>query len=897
MPTTPYSTPIQFEYKPLNLAAFAVPLAQMQEKFDVTQALINESDVDLAHLDFGTDPVKAAELKETYRQKRDELAKNLVESGNYTQAATKLKELNRLWQTDPERRAIESNYASRQKYMEEQQKRIDSGKDDQITRDQYYQDIARKDREYATGQGTYWQHDPNLEKGKYNIYGTKARLSDLEKELEDMTWKVANAVDADKRAGALREIGIDPELMDKKFAQTVIEERDPNKVAAAVSGYIKTLPRFRDWALEVADYNYDALKATNPEGYGEKVNSLTNNALKSINSQIAQIEKESKKKGQKGLLDSDGYKQLLAYKDEIEQGKATGEFDEQLIKGLYNQESLNKVYDMTALGKVFAYKKIDTDYTFRDIYIPKGSGGSGGDDDLLAGGDFTPTTYDNLNVNNLVTQRVTNAKALKPTNTNINNIAGGNLRTLVLGLQGTNYRKNMEKNPGLQREKQELVYKIAAQTIQKGGTAKDFQRALWNAGIREGNNEKSASAVFGALSGNKGNTLNYMREQLDSSQEYFNNWKDAKNQEKAINDKVTELPEFNKYIQKLGATEQVIISADDYDKLKKQVPGLKSQTIQIANPSNPGTTTDAITVSANDAVKLKGYKNLEAVVKANDLRILNNIGITYNKETKKKYGTSDITAGSLIGDINRKQQELIDTKLRGEFMQFRYVGDKKVDQYLNNMFLTAEDLTSFTPAGLPSFDNVKGFDDKGSLLPGTKLILSDKQAVKIVRQGNKMLFEVPYTYNNEDEGKGENTILLEFKKGQEPRQQKILKHIINLNKEDKDNDASAKQTYETARAMQYDATYNSDLTQNLFDSFFKIDSKDDEPIVLETVPTAKKGINVEIVKEYVEGRPPQIFVRTNDGYDIKYLTQNGKKFSTGNVNAAKVFVAENLIGD
>jgi hypothetical protein len=896
MPVSPYTEPIQFEYKPLNLAAFAVPLAQMQEKFDVTQALINESDVDLTHLDFGTDPVKAAELKETYRQKRDELAKNLVESGNYTQAATKLKELNRLWQTDPERKAIEYNYAARQKYMEEQQKRIDSGKDDQITRDQYYQDIARKDREYAAGQGTYWQHDPNLEKGKYNLYGTKARLSDLEKEFEDMTWKVANAVDADKRAGALREIGIDPELMDKKFAQTVIEERDPNKVAAAVAGYIKTLPRFRNWALEVADYNYDALKATNPEGYADKINSLTNNALKSINSQIAEIEKESKKKGQKGLLNSDEYKQLLAYKDEIESSKATGEFDEPLIKGLYNQEALNKVYDMTALGKVFAYKKIDTDYTFRDIYIPKGSGdGSGGDDDLLAGGDFTPTTYDNLNVNNLVTQRVTNAKALKPTNTNINNIAGGNLRTLVLGLNGTNYRKDMEKNPGLQREKQELVYKIAAQTIQKGGTAKDFQRALWNAGVREGNNEKSASAVFGALSGNKGNTLNYMREQLDSSQDYFNNWKDAKNQEKAINDKVTELPEFNKYIQKLGAEEQVIISADDYSKLKKQVPGLRSGMTQISDPGNPGTTKEVITVSANDAVKLKGYKNLEAVIKANDLRVLNNIGITYDKETKKKYGTSDITAGSLINEITKKQQELIDTKLRGEFMQFRYVGDKKVDQYLNNMFLTAKDLTSFTPAGLPSFDNVKGFDDEGSLLPGTKLILSDKQAVKIVRQGNKMLFEVPYTYNNKDEGKGENTILLEFKKGQEPRQQKILKHIINLNSENKDSDASAKQTYETARAMQYDAIYNSDLTQNLFD--LSRVYKNDKPIVLETVPTSKEGTNVEIVKEYVEGRPPQIFVRVNNGSDVSYLTQNGKKFSTGNVNAAKVFVAENLIGD
>jgi hypothetical protein len=160
-----------------------------------------------------------------------------------------------------------------------------------------------------------------------------------------------------------------------------------------------------------------------------------------------------------------------------------------------------------------------------------------------------------------------------------------------------------------------------------------------------------------------------------------------------------------------------------------------------------------------------------------------------------------------------------------------------------------------------------------------------------------MLFEVPYTYNNDTDGKGEKTILLEFKKGQEPRQQKILKHIIQLNSENKDNDASAKQTYETARAMQYDAIYNSDLTENFF-NLAKVE-KGDAPVILETVPTSKEGTEVQIVKEYVEGRPPQIFVRVNvgNGKNISYLTQNGKKFSTGNVNAAKVFVAENLIGN
>ena len=160
-----------------------------------------------------------------------------------------------------------------------------------------------------------------------------------------------------------------------------------------------------------------------------------------------------------------------------------------------------------------------------------------------------------------------------------------------------------------------------------------------------------------------------------------------------------------------------------------------------------------------------------------------------------------------------------------------------------------------------------------------------------------MLFEVPYSYNNEEDGKGQTSVVLEFKKGQEPRQQKILKHIIKLNIADKDTDPSAKQTYETARAMQYDATYNSNLTENLFNS--TIVKKGEAPVVLETVPTAKQGVNVEIVKEYVEGRPAQAFVRLNtgNGDNILYLTKNGKKYSTSNINAAKVFVAENLIGD
>ena len=79
MTITPYTTPLQYEYKPLNLMAFAEPLSKMQEQFDIVKASIDESDFDITNLPLGTDPERAKELLKTVEGKRDELAKNLAE--------------------------------------------------------------------------------------------------------------------------------------------------------------------------------------------------------------------------------------------------------------------------------------------------------------------------------------------------------------------------------------------------------------------------------------------------------------------------------------------------------------------------------------------------------------------------------------------------------------------------------------------------------------------------------------------------------------------------------------------------------------------------------------------------------------------------------------------------
>jgi len=110
MTITPYTTPLQYEYKPLNLMAFAEPLSKMQEQFDIVKASIDESDFDITNLPFGTDPERAKALLKIVEGKRDELAQSLAETKNYKQAASKLKELNTVWQEDPEVLALKGNY-------------------------------------------------------------------------------------------------------------------------------------------------------------------------------------------------------------------------------------------------------------------------------------------------------------------------------------------------------------------------------------------------------------------------------------------------------------------------------------------------------------------------------------------------------------------------------------------------------------------------------------------------------------------------------------------------------------------------------------------------------------------------------------------------------------------
>lgn len=894
MPTTPYSTPIQFEYKPLNLAAFAVPLAQMQEKFDVTQALINESDVDLAHLDFGTDPIKAAELKETYRQKRDELAKNLVESGNYTQAATKLKELNRLWQTDPERKALEYNYAARQKYMEEQQKRIDNGKADQITRDQYYQDIARKDREYAAGQGTYWQHDPNLEKGKYNLYGTKARLSDLEEEYQKTIFDIAKEVSADKIAGKLVELGVDPELMDKKFMQTITEARSAGKVAKAVEGYVRTIPRFRNWQLELADYNYDELKATNPEGYAEKVNSLTNNALKSINSQIAEIEKEAKKKGQKGLLDSDDYKQLLAYKNEIEQSKATGEFDEPLIKGLYNQEALNKMYDMTALGKVFEYKKVDTDYSWRDIYIPKGDG-DGGDRSSAKGVPFMMPAEDvKFNASSVQKNIYDNAAETRKYIKTAANLSGGSMRTLMLGTNKED-REAAGKNVGIMYPRLQIIQKAA---INNAGNLKGFKQELKKSGI-DISNDAAVTRVFKDLTSPNSSAMRELDNAIQGGKNSFSNYSIAKNNLEIVKDEADKDDEFKVFTstlqnfqptnegfqrdesarlrrlkqngQKLSSEEEKLVKigelfdANSYSKEQLAKIGLKKENIK----SNIADGFGFKPLTLNQVAKLKGYKSFkDAMLKGYDFNgvvVDSNFSISDNKVVRNSMFGSDIE-GTIQQMTNKFLQHIGNKGLKTQEMAHNLINDKQSQTELSQVFNTMDKALAY--AGGKTFANLPGFDEEGNPLPGSVVDYSKSRVPLITTIKGDSFVQLPYKYKTE-EGTLQGTLTMPVKAG---NQDYIYSVYDRVDKKTRNSDDPLKkQTNATIKVAKFNQIHGNDFN-SVYANSLKVSAQRPEIKITSITIADPTGnpVEVDLVKRHPGGggNAPYYSIKFPDGQYI-----------------------------
>lgn len=831
MPISPYSTPIQYEYKPLNLSAFAAPLSAMQEKFDLVTETIDSTDFNLANLPYGTDPERAKELIKTVKSKRDELAKNLAETKNYKQAASKLRELNTLWQKDPELNALQANaklWAERDKAERE---RID--KPGGITRDQYLQWKDREIRKYKENKGAAFTATAADKQGTYNqITGQTGRLADLSKDLEELSWKVASAVPGEKM-DTFRAAGIDPTTLDAKFVKTIIESNDAKKIAQLTSDYLRTLPRFRDWATEVADYNHDQLQQ-NPEAYKQVASELNDKYLSSLNYQISAIEKAAKK--DKDLLKGAEYTDLMEEKAKAEQAKATGEYDATATKNLYTHQHLNNVYDMGALGRVLAYKNVTHDYTFRDM-PSEGDGTDGGNALLKEAGNIfmMPNSMEKFSIPELSKTKIDAGKSLYTTVGAINNLAAGNVRLAIMGKKDSNTYKSLIGHPDQIRARQEQLFTTLTQTIANGGNWKNFKNSANKKGIVL--TDKLARTIWGSMTkadpeGNNQSITEYAT-YLDSSRETFAAYNNSNALLQNVKKEVKNSKEYTDFMNnignytptgfEMGATGEVtktptkelalqrrLFDPDSYTDAQLKKIGFEQQS-GLSYAGYVLGVTDKKYLSLNDVAKLRGYKNVQdAVDKGYDFAGFKLGAI--NKESGEEGSTSawwgtdnysNKTVSEVLGSAMGKVYKNTTTKNE---MNYRVMGSKQIDQEMSKYFMGASDLTSFAPAYFPNWKNVAGFDEDGRLAPGTVLNITENKTPKLIIHGNSLFYEVPIKYDKDGNGSPdtEGSVVIKPKLGMNVKHDDLL---YMLDAASSGDTALDKQTNPMIKAARFDSKF------------------------------------------------------------------------------------------
>jgi hypothetical protein len=855
MAITPYSTPTQFQYKPLNLMAFAEPLMKMQEKYDLTKAAIEESDVNATSLEFPYEKGKAKALEQLYRTKRDELVASLMESKNYTQAASKLKQLNKLWLADPERIALETNYKTFTERDKEELARVSKG---DITKQQYSQWRTDELRKFEEVGGTDYKRNADNPTGTYNpVTGKIGRVADMQKDFDDTKYKVASAMKAKEWDGALRTLGIEPTSQKAQFVKSSFEQLKPEEIDQAVEAYMMSLDRFKPWLAENAAYNFKDYLYAKDEG--ASFNNLANTLLdKNLSANERLIQKAEKD----GKTNTDEYQRLLETKELLLEQKSNP--NPKIIEKLYERDYLANQYDAAELGQIFKVNNIKTDYSFQAV--PTSGTGSGGSDFTLAGtvGRTTPTTKELVSVD-LENNRHSATKSLVPNITKINNIAGGNMRALSMGAKGSDLRKSMEANPAMAVARQQQIFAI----FQQSKDATDFHRKLYNAGLATGIKQSTSASVFNELSNSK--TAQMVGTTLETMQEDFNRFRDADDQIKQISSSVTSLKGFKDELQVL-ATEKSLTDIGTLQKLAKSWGTTVEKLIQSgvvdytpARYAKEVSMPAEYKLSGNNIAKAYGFKSLEQAVES---------GFDFSRAGSKGLG----------GTINLAKDKAYKENFSGNEMGSRIVGDKVVDAALGQELLNASELTRFSPLTGKGWANVPGFDEEGRMAGGTKL--AEGKTPKIGMRGNVVYMEIPYTYKDEDGDIRSNTVEVSAKPGQEVLFEKILRRTAQMNYQLKDSDPLANQTFQTTAVGLFNLMTNSTVTRQSAQSA-EVNSSN-RTAVLETIPTGETGVNIRLVKEYVGKDVDPIYKA--------YIISPAGKLDTGlkssDINGLKVQIAE-----
>jgi hypothetical protein len=821
MAISPYSTPLQYEYKPLNLSGFITPLSNMQEKFDITTAQVEEAKdlFNVAHLPFGTDPEKAKELIAIAQGKVDELAQNLATTKNYKQATSKLKELNNLWNKDPHRQALEGEAKRFEEAKKRELARVESGKKDSITAEQYQQWLNREVRNYENKGGASFKADYSNEAGDWNrITGDTGRIGDKEEELQDLKLKIGAAVKADASEGYYKSIGIDMDTFNKHFAKTNIKELTGAKLEQAIEGFLLTQPRFSKWGRQVADYNFDSIELS--ENFNDYAKDILTRQTYSIDNALAE-RKQELKNAKKSEKDDTEYQSLLKEKESLQNTITSGKYNTQEVKDIYTQQHLNRILSGDATADIFKYKEKSTSERSEKIDKDSDEGRRLGmyskkDVRTAIADQLKNMTYDAKSDYQVVTS---NAKTLynilggdKSKGTKgILDISGGAMRTLVLGEKGSKQRASLEKNAGEQYNRAQTVYTAA---VNSKGDYKTFVKKLKASGIDI--NEDAAKKVFNNLNKQGSDALTELRQNLENGQSSYSNYVTAKENVLLVEKATLKDKDFQTFTAEVGKDTPMFNSKY---RSPSDITNTYNNHPEIAKLFDPKTyskedlkrlkiDSENKSLSFDDVAKLKGYKNYgDAIIKGYSF---GGIRVISSRLGHKLFNTGMLEQYQELSPIdikNKFTQEVGQKGLSTQKMAYELINTPKVSGELAEMFATTGKLQQ--QIGATELKGLPGFDKNGDALSGTNVIVEGKKAPHIVVHGQETYFNVSYTYLGEDGKARQGQVITKALPSQKKYLQTTYQNMIK-DLETKDDPVS-KETLSTVKAALFNTRFGSNI--------------------------------------------------------------------------------------
>ena len=356
MPVSPFSTPLKTEYKPLGLEMFAQPLSDMQAKYDTAKAALNDTTYEISRL--SQDDARGKELIQELDSKTSKLAQELIATGNYRQAAEQLKKLNKSFTKDPETKAVISNYEAYKKAAEEQKKRVDTGKITQTDFDTW--DFMIRNQFKGTG------FDPAS--GKYSTINTRPPEENREKEIEDLSLKLAGMT-ADQGYQTIQNLGI--QGVDQTELKKAYTYKNLGQVQKEIFNFLSTSDRFRESIDDRGQrdfyYNNEHAKM---RGKGQEFqDGLVNSVVGNIDNNIRNIADAKKKDPSRAkeydeiLTNLNTQKtNIIAGYNQAKQLKSTDQFTEKLFV-----EDKRKHFDRISLAAadIVDFNKETVDLSYR----------------------------------------------------------------------------------------------------------------------------------------------------------------------------------------------------------------------------------------------------------------------------------------------------------------------------------------------------------------------------------------------------------------------------------------------------------------------------------------------------------------------------------------------------